>query len=220
MVEAHRPGGWRNAWAWFLALGTLALTTITESLRGKGGAHTEPSGDGGPPRSLEPTGTGEEVVRHDDGRIEHPAIRSEPSDANFWKIASVLFGAVVLAVVIFWSVWGFFTRYARHEADIKRSRFPLASTPSSTLPREPRLEQVNRLAGVERPDAHQRRERALNSYGKTEKKGFVHIPVDQAIKDLAGKLPVRKQEEGKGERHDRGLVDNGGPNSGRMFRKE
>ena len=61
-------------------------------------------------------------------------------------------------------------------------------------------------------------EKALNSYGPTAEKGFVHIPIQQAIKAVAGKLPVRKQPPGQSRRNDSGLMDSGESNSGRMFR--
>ena len=41
-------------------------------------------------------------------------------------------------------------------------------------------------------------EKVLNSYGPTEEKGFVHIPIQQAIKVIAGKLPVRTAAAGDG----------------------
>ena len=40
-------------------------------------------------------------------------------------------------------------------------------------------------------------EKMLNSYGPTEEKGFVHIPIQQAIEAVADKLPVRKQPPGQ-----------------------
>jgi hypothetical protein len=60
-------------------------------------------------------------------------------------------------------------------------------------------------------------EKVLNSYGPTAEKGFVHIPIQQAIKATVGKLPVKRQTQGEAAK-DRGLIDAGESNSGRMFR--
>ena len=62
------------------------------------------------------------------------------------------------------------------------------------------------------------KEKVLNSYGPSEEKGFVHVPIQEAIKATAGKLPVRKQPPGGA--NDNGLMDAGQSNSGRMFKGE
>src|SRR5437588_12930720 len=83
-----------------------------------------------------------EEIRYPDGRIEHPTVRFKPTDANFrWALAGV--GAVlVLMAVIYGAVLWFFNDYRDYEAGIKTSPYPLAPTPSTTLPAEPRLEQL------------------------------------------------------------------------------
>ena len=171
----------------------------------------------------------EEEIHHADGRIEHPSVRSEASDASFRSVGAVLVGALVLAVVIFVSVWGFFNCYNDSQSALRKSPYPLAPAPapaapgsSRGLPPEPRLEQLDRLSGIETANVYRReaaKENVLESYGKTDDDGFIHVPVERAIQHLAGKLPDRKDEP-PGAQHANGLVDSGAPNSGRLFREK
>lgn len=156
-----------------------------------------------------------------DGRSRNPEVRHERSDVSFRWIMGVLIGAAGLGVIIHFAVGWFFDDYRDYQARIKRSPFPLAPAPSDALPPAPRLEQLDRLAGVERSNVFEReasRERILNSFGPAAEEGFVHIPIDRAMALLANKLPARKAPAaGQGKRED-GLVDSGASNSGRMFR--
>jgi hypothetical protein len=55
--------------------------------------------------------------------------------------------------------------------------YPLAPGPSTALPAEPRLEQIDRLEGVERPNVYKReeaKEGVLNRYGPTAEQGYIH----------------------------------------------
>jgi len=127
----------------------------------------------------------------------------------------------VWAVLHFFINTFFFQRQNRYETVARESPFPLAPEPSKTLPPEPRLEQLDRLKGVESSNAYERqlsKEEVLASYGPTEEKGFVHIPIEQAMHYLAGKLPARPEQAD--DQRASGLLDAGGPNSGRMFRTE
>jgi hypothetical protein len=88
------------------------------------------------------------------------------------------------------------------------------------LPPKPRLEQIDRMANKANPDALkslEAKEKALNSFGPTEEKGFVHVPIRQAMKAVAGKLPVRK-EPPTSTAAGKGLLEGGESNSGRMLR--
>jgi hypothetical protein len=164
----------------------------------------------------------QEEIRHPDGRIEHPAVRFETRDASFPWAVGLFFGAVGLSALGFYLLWFFFTEYRSYQATIKKSPFPLAAQPNTAPPVEPRLEQVDRLMGVESNSVYQRqleREKKLHAYGPTPEKGYVHVPIEQAMKHLADKLPARK-ESPKDEHKANGLVDAGESNSGRMFRKE
>jgi hypothetical protein len=178
----------------------------------------------------------EEEIRHPDGRIEHPSVRHEPTDASFRWVFIILVGSMVLAVVIFSSVLAFFTSYNNYQDTIRKSPFPLGPTPSGKLPGEPRLEQLDRRPppglehppSPETPDVYLRqktKEEVLASYGKTDEDGFIHVPIDRAMKYLAGKLPARKSGPGAkaaeaADKHANGLVDSGASNSGRLFREE
>ena len=93
-----------------------------------------------------------------------------------------------------------------------------ARSDADRLPPEPRLEQIDRMAGAgasKFSKALAEKEKVLNSYGPSEEKGFVRVPIQEAIKATAGKLPVRKQPPGGVK--DNGLMDAGQPNSGRIL---
>ncbi len=158
------------------------------------------------------------------GQPEHPEVRYEHSDANFRAILFIILGTMALAALIQTAVLAFFYDYRDYQADIKKSPYPLAPTPSTALPAGPRLEQVDRLAGVETANIYERmesKEKVLNSYGDTPEKGFVHIPIEQAMKWLEDKkmLPARPAPSAEQVEKSSGLVDAGESNSGRMFRK-
>jgi hypothetical protein len=162
----------------------------------------------------------EEEVRHADGRMEHPAIHYEERDVPF---RGVLFGVIVgscVGIALFGLVYLFFRADTDRLASRRESEFPLAEHPSDVPPPEPRLEQIDRLAGVPRENVYLResaKEDQLDRYGETEEKGFVHIPIRRALESLAGQLPVRKAPP-PGPTKDNGLVDSGESNSGRMLR--
>ncbi len=161
-------------------------------------------------------------IHHPDGRIEHPSVHYERTDANFRAIVCIILGTMALAALIQTAVLAFFLDYRQYQDDIKKSPYPLAPGPSTALPAEPRLEQVDRLAGVESPNVYERmsgKEEILNSYGDTPEKDFVHIPIERAMKLLENKLPARAAPSAAAARKGGGLVDAGESNSGRMFRK-
>jgi hypothetical protein len=161
-----------------------------------------------------------EEIRHADGRIEHPSVLHERSDAAFRWIMGIGVASVVLAALILGVVWWFFRGYGDYQARIKRSPYPLASEPSSALPAEPHLEQLNRIRGIVSSNVYQRqadKEDVLNSYGPSAEKGYIHIPIERAMSLLEGKLPARQEAAEEGKRAN-GLIDAGEPNSGRLFR--
>ena len=57
----------------------------------------------------------------------------------------------------------------------------------------------------------------LNRFGTTEAKGYVHIPIDDAMELVVARLSVRKPSDDDDYRS-RGLVNGGESNSGRKFR--
>ncbi len=162
-----------------------------------------------------------EETRPDEQLPEHPDVRREPTDANFRAILFILIGSAVVGAFIYGGVAVFFNDWKGHEAEVKQSPFPLAPGPSAALPAGPRLEQVDRMAGIERPNVYERqasREEVLNSYGPTTEEGFVHIPIERAMKMLENKLPARAEPPADQRRRSDGLVDSGEPNSGLEFR--
>jgi hypothetical protein len=158
---------------------------------------------------------------HPDGLLEHPSVRYEKTDANFRWILGLIIAAAILGAIMFYVIWQFLAGYREYQAEIKKSPFPLDPRPSTALPPEPRLEQLDRARGIERSNVYERektKEEILAGVGPTDEKGFVHIPIDRAMKHLAGKLKARqKPPAGVGNR-DNGLVGGGQPNSGRKLR--
>src|SRR5689334_16234744 len=80
-----------------------------------------------------------------DGPVQNPGVRRERTDLSLRAILIVLGVALALGVFFHVAVWGFFRDHLGYQARVKVSPFPLAPEPSTALPREPRLEQVERL---------------------------------------------------------------------------
>jgi hypothetical protein len=155
------------------------------------------------------------------GELLHSDVRYDRSDASFWWVFGVVLAGAIALGVFTYVIHRFFHDYAAYQAEIKKSPYTLAPEPATSLPPEPRLEQLNRLDEVRRSDVYIReesREKILASYGPAGS-GYVHIPIDRAMDRLAGKLPVREQHPSEEQaRRQNGLVDAGASNSGRMFR--
>jgi hypothetical protein len=155
------------------------------------------------------------------GGLQHPAVRYEHSDASFRWILGIIMGAVLFAAIILFAILRVFYDYRDYEASIKRSNYPLAPAQAESLPPQPRLEQVNRMAGIERGNVYLReaeKEAVLHSYGSAGD-GYVHIPIDGAMDYLADKLRARKgRSTAEQARRQNGLVGDGASNSGRKFR--
>jgi hypothetical protein len=154
----------------------------------------------------------EKEIRFPDGRIEHPDARYEAKDVRFGCIVAILIAAVCFIVVHFTVVWFFFGAEQRIQAGSKQSPYPLAPAPSAELPPEPRLEQIDHMQNKLSGTVDQRQA----AYEPPAEKGFVHIPIEDAMKKIVDQLPVREQPPDHGK--DRGLLDDGLSNSGRMFR--
>ncbi len=170
---------------------------------------------------VEPPRGDEEEIRHPDGRIEHPGVRYEPKDIRSDFLLAVVVAACCVLAVLGYLVRHFYRSQTAAQAELKKSPYPLAPALSAKLPPEPRLEQLDRMAAVESSDVFKRlaaKEKALNSYGATAEKGFVHIPIQQAIKAVAGNLPIAKEPSPGRAAHSNGLLEAGRSNSGRMFR--
>jgi hypothetical protein len=177
-------------------------------------------GRGEPRGSSEPAFPPPAEIRHGDGRVEHPEVRYEKSDVNFRWILGILIGAMVFGMIIQLTVWDFFSDYRASQAEVKKSPFPLAPAPTDTLPPEPRLEQLDRLEEALASTAAAREateQSILDSYGPTSENGYVHVPIDRAMKLVQGQLRSRADRQTEDKREN-GLVDAGAPNSGRMYR--
>jgi hypothetical protein len=151
---------------------------------------------------------------------EHPDVRYERKDIRLSGLLWLIVAAICVLVVLSFGIWHFYWWQAGAEQAIKQSPYSLAPALSKQLPREPRLEQLNEMEQGEAASVFAKlaaQEKVLNSYGPTAEKGFVHIPIQQAIKVTAGKLPVKRQAQGDAAK-DQGLIDAGESNSGRMFR--
>lgn len=162
-----------------------------------------------------------EALHHPDGRLEHPSVRHEPSDASFGAIAMTLVGAFVFLAGVHFTIMGFFTSYRDRLMESNRSPSPLAPVPSIALPHQPRLEQIDRLEGITHAEGGLRASR-LTTYGPTDAEGYVHIPIKRAMQFMVDKnvLRARPQPPAEDSRRAGGLVDAGESNSGRMFKEK
>jgi hypothetical protein len=156
-----------------------------------------------------------------DNKEPNSGARYERKDIRLRWLLIFMVGVCCFAAVHYYVTWRFFW-WQENAQEAKESPYPLRPTMSTKLPPEPRLEQLDRMAKVETSDVSKRlaaQERTLNSYGPTEEKGFVHIPIQQAIKAVAGKLPVRRESPAPTAKN-RGLMEEGESNSGRVLRGE
>lgn len=156
------------------------------------------------------------------GRMTNPEVRHERTDVSFPWLLGIGVGSVVLAFIIHSAVWWFFLDYGGYQDEIKKPTFPLATGPASPLPEGPRLEPIDRLAGSESSDVYARhvaKEAVLNSYGPGQEKGFYRIPIEQAMAQMVKEQAFKTRPQPKGDRkREAGLLDAGGPNSGRVYR--
>ncbi len=235
-----RPPEHRGLDRLFRLLATITgITALVDALVGGRTPHRPPAAavpEGDAPPPAESVGDGElhhdprhpelDEIRHADGRIEHPQVRTEHTDVTLRAVVISLLVAMGFAAIVHWIVLEFFYSYRGYQQDIKQSAFPVAPPPAvSEDPRripQPRLEPVDRMAGIEKANVFERqlaKEKKLHAYGPTEETGYVHIPIEQAMERLADHLPVRKEGATKTDRRrEDGLVDAGESNSGRMFR--
>jgi len=151
----------------------------------------------------------------------HEAVRYERQDISLTWILSLIAAAaclIILQLVV--TRWLLQTDRLR-QRELMKSQYPVAPAPSSQLPPAPRLEPLDRFARVESSNVYVRlaeKENRLHRYGYTEQPGFLHIPIEQAIKLAAEQLPVRAEPPASARRKDNGLLGWGEANSGRVFR--
>ena len=170
-----------------------------------------------PPRGDEP-----QEICYPDGRIEHPGVPYERGDIGFRGLLGVIVGACCVLAVLGFLVSRFYWFQERRQEAVTRSPYPLAPGLSAKLPPQPRLEQLDRITPAEVANGDKQlaaMQRALNRYGATAEKGFVHIPIQEAMKAVVGDLPVARESSPGGVVHASGLLESGESNSGRMFRE-
>jgi hypothetical protein len=152
------------------------------------------------------------------GPLVHRSVKREHTDAYAGRVIAVLCICLAIGGVDIFVVRLFVSGNERHQAQVKVSEYPLAPPPSLALPREPRLDPLNRLAGTEQATAFQMIAAdlaKLNEAGPAEK-GFVRIPIQEAMKQVVSHLPVSKSSHATADK-DNGLRYGGGPSSGRVF---
>lgn len=151
------------------------------------------------------------------------AVRYERKDILLrWILWLIATATVSIAVQLAVTWWLLRTDLMRQE-ELMRSNYPVAPAPSTHLPPEPRLEPLDRNAGVESSNNYLRlaeKERLLHSYSRGDEQGFVHIPIEQAMRHAVDKLPVRTESSSAEPRKDNGLLGWGEANSGRVFREK
>jgi len=158
-------------------------------------------------------------IQHPDGRIEHPSVKREATDVWPGRIVLILAACVCIGGLDIFVVWHFYLHHESEQSRIKASTYPLAPAPALTLPREPRLDPLNRMVGNEQSNVFQSETSKLaklSEVGPAEEKGIVRIPIQEAMKLVVSRLPVRKQPDKTADKDD-GLRYGGGPNSGRVF---
>jgi hypothetical protein len=151
---------------------------------------------------------------------EHPEVRFEPRDIPFWSILIVAVVSCAIGAGLLVGVRALYWQVVATRRPTGTVTFPSLHSPSADLPPEPRLEQIDRLAKTPASNVskwEKGEEKQLETYGPADEKGFVHIPLERAMDLLAGHLPARKTSA-EPKFPDRGLVDDGASNSGRMFR--
>ncbi len=175
------------------------------------------------------------------GPLENPGIRHEPSDASFRWILAIGIGSLVIALILHAAILWFMFDYRNYLSAIRSTSFPLAAEERQQLPPgpgnhplnggaragqhdplppEPRLDPLNiweNLPEASPAEFYARDEAILHSEGPATEKGFFHIPIEHAMALVEGKLPVQPEPADERKR-DRGLLDWGEPNSGRLLR--
>lgn len=149
---------------------------------------------------------------------DHPQVLCEHSDVRCGPIVAVIATvAISLALAGLAAAW-FLRRENRVHAPWAA---PGGRTPAVAIPAEPRLEPL----AVPTPDGgpsflarQQAQEAALHTFGKTDDAGFVRVPIETAIGQLAKALQAAgPPAERSAKSH--GLVAGGEANSGRSLRK-
>jgi hypothetical protein len=164
--------------------------------------HSEPADDAGAAPNGEP--------------LVHEEVAYEPEDLRAKGILWVLIGIAAMFAGVALVAW-WFLNFNESVAD-RAAQFAQYTASAEELPGEPRLEPLDRSEATAASDVFAKQlalEHQLHSYGKTSDQGFVHIPIEQAMKFAIAEIPVRKESEPPAKSF--GLVGGGESNSGRMY---
>ena len=149
-----------------------------------------------------------------------PENRYEETDASFRGVTIVAIAGCVIGAAVFVAVRGFYWAALESQPPARATTFTAPENPTEQLPPEPRLELLDRQQKTPASNVsrwEQGEEKALETYGTSDEKGFVRIPLKEAMQIVVGQLPSRKPAD-QPKYPDRGLIDAGESNSGRMFR--
>ena len=147
-----------------------------------------------------------------DDPVNNPEVKHEPSDVSVRGTLYFGAGLAVLAVIIQVLLWWMFEFFHQREAALNPPTRPWATNQQQPLPPGPRLEGL--LPSPQSEQRPQAPEALLRSHGWVdEEKGIVRIPIDDAMRLLADKLPSRTPSEMSEQEEPRDS------NSGRFLRK-
>ncbi len=149
-----------------------------------------------------------------------PENRYEETDASLRGVTIVAVVSCLVGAIVFVLVRGFYWAALESQPPAPATTFTAPEKPTEQLPPEPRLELLDRLqktpaSNVSRWEVAE--EKSLATYGPSDEKGFVRIPLKDAMEIVVGQLPARKTAD-EPKFPDKGLIDAGESNSGRMFR--
>jgi hypothetical protein len=141
---------------------------------------------------------------HDDAddlhfeQIRHSEIQYEDRDLGSRAIISFMVVLVIAAAVLCLAVWGYYDYYVKasgYRAPAARAERTEIDVPPGYVPPTDRFPkpalQTDEVAEMNKFLAEENT--ILNSYGRVDQNsGFIHIPIDQAIKTVAKQgLPAR-----------------------------
>lgn len=150
----------------------------------------------------------------------HSNVQFDSSEPSVGGVVTALTSFAVMFVLA--AVFGGLLLHMRRSSTTPSEVTSQYSVPSDALPAEPRLEPIDRAEGIMSSDVFVRQRAAeamLHSYGNTADPQYVHIPIEQAMSLVVKSLPMRSDSPDANRRPVYGLLDDGEPNSGRLFSK-
>jgi len=148
----------------------------------------------------------------------NPADHYEPTDIGCAGGGIALFVVAAFMVTAALASWWLFS--AKFFRARKASYGAEQAVSQPTYPSQPRLEPIivddTRLSADYWALEHERG-LILDTYGSTKEEGYMHIPIEQAMRLAVKKLPVRSANPSAAAKS-RGLFTGGESNSGRVYR--